>query len=420
MESYLDVYRPNAVVAMMGINDWRVKYFQDIPEARAWIFQNCRVYRLGRILWVYFLKKLRAEGVYSFVRASADPVRDVSRVDPSSRSSLFEVSRATTENDMDVFANPIQIAPQDSGAYVELGISSRDNGDFQKAINCFQKAIAINPRNSSAYSHLGELRRRQGSIVEARRLLEKAIELNPKDDNLYVALAGFQKRKKDFVIIEALLRKAMALNPRNDRAYVELGNLYLFVRNDFPRAERLFIEAMKAAPKTAYIPIVLGGHYRLRGDFTRAEALFKRAIEIDPQNERALEAITSLYEMIGKPELASEYARKIHASSLDYGAPVTIYNYRRLKTILDRRGVKLVCAQYPMRSLEAFKKIFEKDKGVIFVDNDNVFRKAVERDGYAAYFRDMFAGDFGHCTAKGNELLARNIADVILKEVFNK
>jgi len=34
--------------------------------------------------------------------------------------------------------------------------------------------------------------------------------------------------------------------------------------------------------------------------------------------------------------------------------------------------------------------------------------------------RDMFGGDFGHCTQKGNKLLAGNIADVILKEVFGK
>jgi hypothetical protein len=32
----------------------------------------------------------------------------------------------------------------------------------------------------------------------------------------------------------------------------------------------------------------------------------------------------------------------------------------------------------------------------------------------------MFAGDFGHCTDKGNRLLAENIATVILKEVFGR
>jgi hypothetical protein len=36
------------------------------------------------------------------------------------------------------------------------------------------------------------------------------------------------------------------------------------------------------------------------------------------------------------------------------------------------------------------------------------------------YFVDMSGGDFGHCAPKGNRLLAENIANVILKEVFHK
>lgn len=53
------------------------------------------------------------------------------------------------------------------------------------------------------------------------------------------------------------------------------------------------------------------------------------------------------------------------------------------------------------------------------MDNEAIFKKAIFRDGYKEYFRDMFAGDFGHCTVKGNNLLAKNIADVILKELFS-
>jgi len=57
---------------------------------------------------------------------------------------------------------------------------------------------------------------------------------------------------------------------------------------------------------------------------------------------------------------------------------------------------------------------------LFFVDNEQVFKEAVKKAGYKEYFKDMFAGDFGHCTQKGNELLAQNIADVILKDVFKK
>ena len=76
--------------------------------------------------------------------------------------------------------------------------------------------------------------------------------------------------------------------------------------------------------------------------------------------------------------------------------------------------------QYPMCSVEPLKKIFAGQEGIIFVDNEKVFKDALREGGYRAYFIDMFAGDFGHCTEKGNRLLAENIAKVILKNIFGK
>ena len=64
--------------------------------------------------------------------------------------------------------------------------------------------------------------------------------------------------------------------------------------------------------------------------------------------------------------------------------------------------------------------MFENDKGVIFVDNESLFKDAVKRSGYKEYFVDMFAGDFGHFSKKSDKLLAQNVAEVILGEVFNK
>ena len=49
-----------------------------------------------------------------------------------------------------------------------------------------------------------------------------------------------------------------------------------------------------------------------------------------------------------------------------------------------------------------------------------IFKKALKTSKYKDYFTDSFAGDFGHCTQKGYELLAKNIADTILKDVFKK
>jgi hypothetical protein len=78
--------------------------------------------------------------------------------------------------------------------------------------------------------------------------------------------------------------------------------------------------------------------------------------------------------------------------------------------------------QYPVRNIEPLKRMFKEETGdsIIFVDNEKIFKDVIRKEGYKEYFTDMFGGDFGHCTPKGNRLLAENIANTILKEAFNK
>jgi len=138
------------------------------------------------------------------------------------------------------------------------------------------------------------------------------------------------------------------------------------------------------------------------------------------KNDRLCAVLAVIYEEIGQAARAQEYYHKANELRLSVYNPITTHSYHKLKKILDKRKIKLVCVQYPMRSIESLKKIFEGQTGVIFVDNERIFKDAVKREGYKEYFKDMFGGDFGHCTPKGNRLLAENIADVILKEVFSK
>ncbi len=59
-------------------------------------------------------------------------------------------------------------------------------------------------------------------------------------------------------------------------------------------------------------------------------------------------------------------------------------------------------------------------KDIVFVDHEKSFKDGVKIDGYDAYFVDNFEGSFGHCTYKGNRLLAENIADAIINKYFLK
>ena len=105
--------------------------------------------------------------------------------------------------------------------------------------------------------------------------------------------------------------------------------------------------------------------------------------------------------------------------STDDLSEMTRRNYRKLADIVLMRGIKLVCVQYPRRRLEPLRKIFKSTDRVKFVDNRMIFREAIRKSSYEDYFVDRFAGDFGHFTSKGADLLAGNVADCIIKEYFS-
>jgi len=113
--------------------------------------------------------------------------------------------------------------------------------------------------------------------------------------------------------------------------------------------------------------------------------------------------------------------KRISKSCLwEFMMPLLKHNYLKLKDITEEKRIKLVCMQYPMRSIKPLKELFRGHNDIVFIDNEMLFKNAVKEAGYNDIFTDSFAGDFGHCTNKGNRLLAENIADVILKEVFYK
>ncbi len=223
-------------------------------------------------------------------------------------------------------------------------------------------------------------------IFSIKTPLKKNIRLEAKDDGADIGLEWSYQNQENFLHVENSFKRAIELSPKNDGAYVGLGWLY-----------------------------------QTQGKLSQAEGAFKKAVELDPKDDRIYGTLSVLYEEIGKPELAKEYAQKANRLRLGSYVSITVNNYRKLKEVLDKKGIKLVCMQYPMRSIQPLKKIFENQEGtVIFVDNEKIFRDAVKKNGYNAYFIDMFGGEFGHCTDNGNRLLAESIANVILKEVLHK
>jgi tetratricopeptide (TPR) repeat protein len=70
--------------------------------------------------------------------------------------------------------------------------------------------------------------------------------------------------------------------------------------------------------------------------------------------------------------------------------------------------------QYPGLELAPLREHFGGLPGVAFVENKPSFDAALSRATYQDYFTDRFAGSWGHCTARGDNLIARNAAAAVL------
>jgi tetratricopeptide (TPR) repeat protein len=419
LESNLNKYKPDMVITMMGINDSGSHLpYDDIDISRAAnFFKSLRVYKLARLLELHLVNQASRVKM----NRSSDQKKFVKEKEPNLtwlRESVIQDEK--TMQTADSLKKAIELNPKDYQAYIELGLFYKEWGDFLHAEELFKKAVEINPRESRAYLELGEGYRNQWEFAKAEPLIKRAIELNPQNSRSYIELACIYRAQGRSIQTEELFKKAIEINPQDERGYIELGCFYRDHGRYF-QAERLFKKAIEINPRNAWLYNELGNCYKKQGKVIfRIEEILKKGAELNPDSDIIYAALANLYKEDNKAELMREYYRKADEIRSKYYNPKTTNNYREIKKILDKRGIKLVCVQYPMLNVASLKKIFEGENGVTFVDNEKIFKGALKKSVYSEYFRDNFGGDFGHCTAKGNRLLAENIANTIIKEYFRK
>jgi len=267
--------------------------------------------------------------------------------------------------------------------YLDLSRDYAGHDMYERASKVLRKAIFAAPERPEAYNFLGLLyHNRLGDINKAESLFRESISVAPHKDMAYSYLGGCLWSQDRFDEAVDAYKKAISVNPRNSFHYMQQAAMY----NNYDSTES-------------------------------AAMVFKELAEIDPHADRALSFLSRYYRMIGEYKKADIFEAKAEGFRLRFYKIETRHNYREIRRTLKKRGVPLVCVQYPMRSLEPLKRMLEPYNDTIFIDNEKIFKEAVDEKGYETYFTDSFAGDFGHCTRDGNRILADNIAETVLKHV---
>jgi tetratricopeptide (TPR) repeat protein len=248
-------------------------------------------------------------------------------------------------------------------------------GKNAEAETLLRKTIADNMSAGFAYGLLLWTLDDMGKHSEAKQVFETAEKRHPDCYLIYYRWGLLCRKTARPEESERAFRQAISLWPQNDSPYIEL-----------------FMDSYFSKKKEA------------------AEDILAEALALKIETARVLGALSLVQTAAGKPYSANRPHWVL--------SPQTEKNYRDLWQTLRIRGIRYVCVQYPMREIATLKNIFPADADIVYVDNERLFREAVIRDGPAAYFKDLFGGDFGHCTAEGNELLAENIAEVIARDIL--
>ena len=219
---------------------------------------------------------------------------------------------------------------------------------------------------------------------------------------------------------EATARRALRTDPTSVVDYVILAESLQAQAKTGP-ALAVFQHAIDQAPwaEEQELPELFRG---LSGFYARHEPdaglhrFLARALQRYPDSAFLAGWLARELERSGETDQARQRQRQAHElRGAEPGAQITRSNYRMLQSTLDDRGIILVAAQYPGRPLDQLRALIRKPETVWFVDNEASFEQALAEQPYETIFADHCYGDFGHATERGNEILASNIAAVIMK-----
>lgn len=352
IESDIEKFKPDIIVSMMGINDDN----SDIIHLKEFKFKTQQLFFLMK---QHFIK-----------------VNNAIKTDNLLENSQFhiELNYANELFDKKEYSKSIEI----------LRKLAKENPEYDiNIIKLLTRAYIIR-----AYESGYETPEGIKNISEAEKLVIDGIKIEPYYD-INAMLFIFAKTKN-----RVLLEK-------------------LFPVNDIELFEKLYSQDPWAFISHTKLFVELGMH-----DFVKTIGQMLYSVDVNDNainKDRVLGSNATLLIESKNYNLAQKYLQLTKNYLMNNTVLVTFKNYQKLAQICKLNNIKLVAMQYPMRPIEPLKQILDLYSNVSFVSNEKIFKEVLKIKKTDDIFIDLFAGDFGHCTDLGNQMIADNLADTLVK-----
>lgn len=437
LESYIKKYNPHIVTLMIGILDrsdaqilpTQLKPSSTIPSLR-----------LGKL-------------AQSLARDIKNHFSTTSKTPP-----LLEYPEAQLDNYLKNLEEKLEYFPN-ADRYYEISKAYSSTNRKEIAYNFLKKALTIDPHHYKSWGRLGRHYTKLKAHTKAADAYETSLKYCPLSNkdyrlSLFDRLGDTHVALKNYPLASTYYQKGIDLFPAHPTAYEKLGQLlrnsqhcreaeqflikqihvnpmafesyghlaYCFEQNNkIADAKKLLTKSIKTFPNTAQLPYALANHYLRQHQWTEAKKMYHYVLTTFPPEQRA--SITNnIYVQLLNIARAFQNTQEIASLEKEISTlrSAKLTDYQFIKNYLQERGIQFIVIQYPLRSTEPLKELYNPSDGIIFVENKNLFEKGIAQEGLETYFVDMHVGEFGHCTAKGNRLIANNLAETILIHIQNK
>lgn len=388
LEEQIQEYHPNLIITMMGINDIFFKKEQDveyIPNSVGMVHEG-NIFSTSKVVnLIHLVQVIINKNFYWITHILLNKNID----DLTSKGDVMRVEKNYSLAEK-YFQRALDLDPKRSWSYIKYSWLLRDMFRYKEAEEMLLKSISFNPDLEDSYIELGNLYRPLGDHQAAERMYKRAIQINPNSSWAYLEYANWQADFRNIEVAKDMYRKAIELDPKQIIAYIELAN-----------------------------------EYRSESKFDEARILYTKALELDKENEQAKLELHSLDRMELEDNEVLPVREKSDPNILidDYYHQVTQKNYEKMIEIAQNNSINFLAVEYPLRNSDALKALITSDSvkkhttiSIGIINNVQVFRDALAKKRYDELFTDSFGGEFGHATEEGNFILAKNIADTVIKD----
>jgi tetratricopeptide (TPR) repeat protein len=216
--------------------------------------------------------------------------------------------------------------------------------------------------------------------------------------------------------------------PNNDYILFELAYTYYW-NQEYNNSKIVLEKLTNNSTFSDQAFLILGFVYASEGDYIQATSFLKKAIEFNNNSKASFIAEKKLDEIkiISKRSDGSEFKNTKCKKGFENEFLATKNHYLYIHGLSKKKKITYIIMQYPTLSIQPLRDFFPQEiqKDIIFVSNEETFKKVLEKKNYETLFIDrfglaiegnqIFCGNFGHTTIEGSKLIAENTANTIFE-----